>query len=86
MKTMRVLGLYDYTRFKNVPTHVPISIMNEEQAQKNHNQSLSRLNQRGGMGILEILDNIRKRKLTYRKETQADIDELNHLIDIYYSS
>jgi len=64
----------------NVPKSIPMDLLNEEQAQINHGQSLDRLNQRGGMGILEILDNIYKRRISYRKETQSDIDALNTLL------
>ena len=64
----------------NVPKEVPDTILTEEWAQRNHGQTLKRLNERGGMGILEMLDNIHKRGLSYRKETQKDVDELNELI------
>lgn len=66
---------------KNVPEYVPMELLNEEQAERNHSQSLSRLNERGGMGIAEILDNIHKRRLSFRGETQADVDELNEIIE-----
>lgn len=66
---------------KEVPYFIPIGVLSEERAQINHSQSLIRLNERGGMGVLEILDNIHNRKLTYSKnETQADVDELNGII------
>jgi uncharacterized protein YacL len=68
---------------KNVPDSVPMSLLNEEQAKSNHGQTLKRLNERGGLGVLEMLDNINKRKLTWRKETQADVDELNALLSTF---
>ena len=64
----------------NVPKEVPTTLLNEEFALNNHSQTLERLNERGGMGILEILDNIHRRKLSYRNETQNDVDELNRII------
>lgn len=66
-----------------VPTTVPMGMLNDEWSLKNHKQTLKRLNQRGGLGIVEMLDNIHKRKLSFRKETQADVDELNALIKNY---
>ena len=65
----------------NVPKKVSFGLLNEEFALNNHSQTLERLNERGGMGILEILDNIHKRKLSYRNETQKDVDELNNIIN-----
>ena len=62
------------------PESVPMNLLNEEQAQTNHGQSLDTLNKRGGLGILEILDNIHKRRLSQRKESWADVQELNTLI------
>ncbi len=69
---------------KNYPTSIPWSMLNEEQAQLNHGQSLTRLNERGGMGVSEILFNIKKQRLQFNKETQADVDELNLLIKAYH--
>ena len=65
----------------NVPKEVPDSLLNEEQAQINHGQTLHRLNERGGLGVTEILANIKHDKmLAFKEETQADVDELNALI------
>lgn len=41
---------------------VPFGLMNEEWAQRNHSQSLARLNERGGMTVFEILANICRRE------------------------
>lgn len=67
----------------NVPTKVPIALMSNEWALKNHSQDLARLNQRGGMGVTEILDNIHRRKLSFSKWKQTDVDELNRIIENY---
>lgn len=82
MKMMKVHSASGRDKnLKNVPDFVPMGLLNEEQAQHNHSQSLDRLNERGGLGVLEILDNIHKRKLTHRAyETQEEVDELNKLI------
>jgi len=71
---------------KNVPEEIPMQLLNEEQAQNNHRQTLQRLNERGGLGVLEMLDNIHKRRLTSRTETQADVDELNNIIKTHNDS
>lgn len=65
---------------KNVPSFVSFKLLNEEQAQRNHSQSLDKLNSRGGLGVLEILDIIHKRKWSHRTETQQEVDELNSII------
>lgn len=69
------------TSLKNVPYEVPDNILKEHQAQINHGQTLHRLNERGGMGVLEILDNLFLRKLQSRKETQEDVDQLNKILN-----
>ncbi len=68
---------------KDVPEYVPMDLLNEVQAEINHNQSLDTLNRRMGLGVLELLDNIHRRRLSYRKETQADVEELKKLISHY---
>lgn len=45
----------------NAFKEIPMGIMNEQWAQKNHGQSLKRLNERGGVTILEALAIMRKR-------------------------
>lgn len=54
-----------------------MALLNEEWAKRNHDQSLGRLNERGGMGVMEILDNIHRRRLSFgTKETKEHFDEL----------
>lgn len=71
------------------PEIVPDELLNEEQAQRNHGQSLSRLNQRGGMSVPEILFNIHKQKIDWSPggctDTQAKIDELNDIIARFHN-
>jgi hypothetical protein len=62
------------------PEYVPFSLLSEEMAQRNHSQSLDRLNERGGMGVLEILDNIHGRRLSRFGETIEHLNELNERI------
>jgi len=67
---------------KNCPKSVPMSLLNEEWAQKNHGQTLKRLNERGGMGVMEILDNIHKRRSSFgTRETEAHLDELLKILN-----
>lgn len=44
-----------------LPSHIPISALNEDWAQKIHSQSLSRLNERGGLTSGEIVVNVERR-------------------------
>ena len=63
------------------PQSVPDGLLNEEWAQKIHGQTLARLNERGGMGINEIMANIKK--LPYHEikgETIEMLDELKKLM------
>ncbi len=41
---------------------IPMNMLNEEWAQKNHSQSLERLNDRGGLAVSEVIAIIEKRK------------------------
>lgn len=77
---MKVHGSTD-RNLKNYPDSVPDEMLSESWAQRNHLQSLQRLNQRGGMSVVELLNNIRGESLSFRNETQKDIDELNVLIE-----
>ena len=59
------------SRNKNCPKEISFRYLNEEQAQRNHMQSLDRLNQRGGMSAVEVVANIERKSFS----------KLNH--DIY---
>lgn len=55
----------NYSKFGNkmyheLPDDFPDKLMNEDWAQRIHSQSLKRLNERGGMGMNEIIGNIKK--------------------------
>jgi hypothetical protein len=50
---------------------VPMEILNEEWAQKNHGQSLSRLKERGGLCLSEIAAIIDKRNWTGIHQTNS---------------
>lgn len=69
-------------KFPGLPKEVPDTLFNEEWAQRNHDQTLKRLNERGGLGVGEMLDNIHKRKLTCENDTIEDVNELLSMIEI----
>lgn len=82
MKEGKQMKVHSSSRslWKNCPQFVPYELLNEERAKRNHDQTLDRLNERGGMGCMEILDNINDRRLTNRNETQQDADELAKIL------
>lgn len=69
--------------FPGCPATVPMEMLNEDWAKQIHGQTLDRLNERGGMGINEILGNIKR--LSYQlisgTETAADVMQLKKLIE-----
>lgn len=71
---------------KNVPYDVPFDLLDERMAQYNHSQTLDRLNERGGLGVLEILNNIDNKKLEFRGATQQEVDRLNTIIESHSSN
>lgn len=71
------------SKLSNVPDTVPWGILNEDQAERNHSQSLSLLNERGGLGVLEMLNNIDKNGLDFRGPTQVEVDRLNKVVSDY---
>lgn len=59
---MRVLlSPSDLRKYPDCPKSVPFELLNEEQAMKNHSQTLDRLNERGGMSPIEIVANVLKK-------------------------
>lgn len=53
--------LLDYTerkKYPECPNFVPTELLNENRASINHGQTLTRLDQRGGLGPEEIIANI----------------------------
>ena len=74
--------------FANLPDEVPNEKLNREKAKKIHSQTLERLNERGGMSILEMIMNLSDwgmtelfQKYGYNyKPTQKDADELLRLL------
>ena len=78
---MNILGRQSGLLF--YPQNIPFDMLSEEMAQKNHGQTLSELNSRGGMSLMEILANIKNDRLVRGIETQKEVDELNSLIKKY---
>ena len=83
MKKMKVLGREQGIMY--YPDGVPMEMLSEFMAQKNHSQTLDGLNSRGGLGVNEILANLKSEAIG-GKETQKDVDELNRLIKKHQSS
>jgi len=69
----------------NVPNYVPFDLLSEEWAKINHSQTLTRLNERGGLGVIEILNNIDKKHLEFRGATQQEVDRLNEIIEHHHN-
>lgn len=81
MKTMTVhSGDRRNKKLLNVPDSIPFAMLNERMAQWNHSQTLDRLNERGGLCVLEMLNNIDNKKLEFRGATQQEVDRLNSLV------
>ena len=82
MKMFRILhDNRDLKKWPDMPTEIPWDMLNEDMAQKNHGQTLKRLNERGGLGVTECLSNINKTRLQFREEKIEDVLELNKLIE-----
>ena len=63
----------------------PTDLMSEGMALKNHSQTLSRLNERGGMGYREIICNIFGLELGWifkKPGTQKQVDLLTDIIKV----
>lgn len=69
----------------NVPASIPMEMLSEGRAQSAHGQSLARLNERGGLGINEMLYNLGAIDEIRQPEGQDKVDLLNILVDRYYS-
>lgn len=80
MKMFKVLIGYDKNGLKDMPLEIPWAMLNEDQAIKNHTQTLTRLNERGGMCVTEILANIYRQYNRDWTVTQDTVDELNKLV------
>jgi hypothetical protein len=54
---MKVLWSYKEEKF-GLPDCIPDAILSERRAQRNHGQTLERLNERGGLSVDEIVCNL----------------------------
>lgn len=84
---MRILDNFDkYGKkiFPELPDNFPNELLDEDWAQRIHSQSLDTLNSRGGLGITELLMNLKKIKFNdyiktfgyNHKTTQVHVNEL----------
>ena len=63
----RAFPVHSYRGYPGAPRYVRWSALNEEQAQRNHGQSLDRLAQRGGLSPEEIVFNVERRGLDWKQ-------------------
>lgn len=67
----------------NCPKEIPMAMLDETRAKRNHGQTLKRLKERGGLSVGEMLDIILDRKVQFVSTSPADIQELERFIDEY---
>lgn len=75
--------------YQELPDAIPNELLNEDWAKYIHNQTLERLNERGGLGIMELIMNLKRWRLDYLiekygynyKPTKKDADELLELLN-----
>lgn len=71
---MRVLLNADNReKYPHCPTRVPMAMLCEETAQRNHSQTLNGLESRGGLDPVEMLANIERRRLDFVGPGSMDI-------------
>lgn len=56
---------------------INMDVLNEEWAQRNHGQSLERLNERGGLSVEEIMAIVERRRVRYSSVFTNTIDFLD---------
>jgi len=66
-------------KINGCPSEIPDGLLNEEWAQINHSQSLSRLNERGGLTLEEALAIIQKRKFYQLDSPERAIIIYSHI-------
>jgi hypothetical protein len=69
-------------KISGCPDSVPMGLLNEEWAQKGHDQTLERLNERGGLSVFEILAIIQRRKYQSMEPEKA-LTILIHILTGY---
>lgn len=78
---MKVINYSKYVQqYPNCPKEVPMELLSEKQAQRNHSQTLSRLNERGGCVPSEIYALIACVDWAKRDEGQC-IDWINRVVE-----
>jgi hypothetical protein len=73
-----LMDYYERKKYPDCPLTIPDSLLNEEQAQRNHGQTLKRLNERGGLGPCEAIAIIEKRRW-HKMDQREAIDMLKEL-------
>ncbi len=64
------------------PTQIPMHLLDEGQAQRNHSQTLKRLKERGGLSVREILAIVGKKNWSYYSNLKWEeaIEMLNDIL------
>jgi hypothetical protein len=88
---MLMMPIHPEERYlKNCPKCVPMSMLSEDWAYHNHRQTLTRLAERGGLSVVEMLANLdriglREAFSKYRGDINLPIAELNRRLDTHYT-
>ncbi len=62
-----------HRKYPHCPKEVPMGLLNEEQAQINHGQTLARLNERGGLCPIEMVCLIEHRRYPFGIDVSDEV-------------
>lgn len=73
----------DDIKLPNCPQRVPMALLEETVAYRNHGQTLKRLKERGGLGVKEVLSIIEDKPWSYfgRTPIASCIEALNKILE-----
>jgi len=80
---MRVHSQCQCSTINGCPKEIPMGLLNEEWAQRNHSQSLTRLNERGGITLDEALSIINRRPFQKHPIPEKLVSIILHMITGY---
>lgn len=75
----------DHAKRPNCPQEIPMSILNEGQAQWNHGQSLKRLAERGGIDLKEALAIIHRKPFSFygHLDFEEALRRIKEILDVH---
>jgi len=76
-------------KFPRCAKHFPTHALSEGMAESNHDQSLKKLDERGGMGTHEILANLFKQPISWTKnnpECERQVKLINAITNFWINS